>query len=83
MGNAVLALIVAATVMFQSPALAASGAEYEGAGLLMIMFLGFGAMILAFQVVLVATLLFGMVKALVTRPVSPVTLATEQSEHNS
>ena len=83
MRNAVTALIFAATTIFQSPALAASGAEYEGAGLLMIMFLGFGAMIIAFQLVLVATLLFGMVKALVAGPAAPGTLATEQSKHDS
>ena len=77
-------LAVAATVISGSPVLAASGAEYEGAGLLMIMFLGFGAMILAFQAVLVAMLLFPMVKAMITRPLKGIpTLAMEQNEHDS
>lgn len=84
MKNAAPALIIAATVLSGSPALAASGAEFEGPGLLMIMFLGFGAMIIAFQAVLVAMLLFTMVKAMIAGPVAPTaTLATQQSEHDS
>jgi len=84
MRNTIPKLAVAAAVISGSPALAASGAEYEGAGLLMIMFLGFGAMIIAFQAVLVAMLLFTMVKALVTKPLKGIpTLAMEHTEHDS
>lgn len=84
MRNKIPILAVAATVISGSPVLAASGAEYEGAGLLMIMFMGFGAMIIAFQAVLVAMLLFTMVKAMVTRPLKGIsTLAMEQNEHES
>ena len=83
MRNTIPKLAVAAAVISGSPVLAASGAEYEGAGLLMIMFMGFGAMIIAFQAVLVAMLLFTMVKALVTRPLKETsTLAMEQNEHS-
>lgn len=50
-------------------AMAASGAEHEGISLLMVMFLGFGALIVSFQGVLVVALLFSMAKALISRPV--------------
>lgn len=77
-------MTIAATVISWSPALAASGAEYEGVGILMIMFMGFGAMIIAFQAVLVAMLLFTMVKALIAKPlIETPALASEQGEHDA
>ena len=67
-----LTLILAAT----TSALAASGAETEGNGFLVTLFLAFGALIIAFQLVPGVLLFASMIKGLFSRP------AAEESETN-
>ncbi|WP_298267653.1 hypothetical protein [Geobacter sp.] len=67
-----LALILAAT----TSALAASGAETEGNGFLVTLFLAFGALIIAFQLVPGVLLFASMIKGLFSRP------SAEESETN-
>lgn len=51
-----------------SPALAANGIEPEGNGLLVILFLGFGALIIVFQLIPGLMLFGSMVKGLFCKP---------------
>ena len=75
---------ILATMVSAATAVAASGAENEGVSILMILFMGFGAMIISFQGILVAVLLFSMVKALFTKPLKDASaLAVETSKHGS
>jgi len=55
-----------ATLAWVVPALAANGSETEGSGLLIILFLGFGALIVVFQLVPGLVLFVTMVKELFT-----------------
>ncbi|WP_298433716.1 hypothetical protein [Geobacter sp.] len=59
-----LTLILATT----TSALAASGAETEGNGFLVTLFLAFGALIIAFQLVPGVLLFASMIKGLFSRP---------------
>lgn len=54
------------TLAWVVPALAATGGEAEGSGLLLILFLGFGALIIVFQFVPGLVLFGTMVKELFT-----------------
>jgi len=70
-----------ATLAWVVPALAANGSETEGSGLLIILFLGFGALIVVFQLVPGLVLFATMVKELFTpAPKKAAATASKDSE---
>jgi len=70
-----------ATLAWVVPALAANGSEAEGSGLLIILFLGFGALIVVFQLVPGLVLFVTMVKELFTpAPKKAAATAAKNSE---
>lgn len=60
--------LIASIVGMATPAFAASGAENEGSGILLVLFLGFGALIISFQLIPSVLLFLSMVKGLVAKP---------------
>lgn len=73
---------IVVSLVSATAAIAASGAESEGVSVLMILFMGFGAMIISFQGFLVAALFFSMAKALFTKPAKEAqALAVETRDH--
>jgi hypothetical protein len=70
-----------ATLALVVPALAANGSEPEGSGLLIILFFGFGALIVVFQLVPGLVLFVTMVKELFTpAPKKATATASKNSE---
>jgi hypothetical protein len=70
-----------ATLALVVPAFAANGSEPEGSGLLIILFLGFGALIVVFQLVPGLVLFVTMVKELFTpAPKKAAATASKNSE---
>lgn len=57
---------IASVLGFSSFAFAASGAEYEGSGLLLVLFIGFGSLIVATQFIPGMVMLYSMLKGLLT-----------------
>jgi hypothetical protein len=75
------ALTATLTLAWVVPALAANGSESEGSGLLIILFLGFGALIVVFQLVPGLVLFVTMVKELFTpAPKKVAATASKNSE---
>ncbi len=56
------------TLIASSPAFAAAGTEPEGNGLMVILFLGFGALIIVFQLIPALMLFLSMVKGIFRKP---------------
>lgn len=69
--------IIAMLLIACSSAIAASGAESEGNGLLVTLFLGFGALIIAFQLVPGLILFGSMLKGIFSKSVGETSLAKE------
>ena len=70
-----------ATLAWVVPALAANGSEPQGNGLLIVLFLGFGALIVVFQLVPGLVLFVTMVKELFTpAPKKAAATASKNSE---
>lgn len=70
--------IIKNTVMMlslSSPALAAGGTEAAGNGFLVILFLGFGALIIVFQLIPGLMLFGSMIKGLFCKPTKTAVLA--------
>jgi hypothetical protein len=58
--------ILAVTMAIITPALAANGNEVKGSSILLVLFLGFGALIVVFQFIPGMVLFFSMLKGLFT-----------------
>ena len=63
------------TLSASSPAFAAAGAEPGGNGLMVILFLGFGALIIVFQLIPALMLFVSMVKGLFRKPTKAAAFA--------
>ena len=66
-----------------SPALAAGGIEPEGNGLLVILFLGFGALIIVFQLIPGLMLFWSMIKGLFSKPAKTAVWAGGKTAKNN
>lgn len=73
----VLKQTLAATMLTVTQAMAAGGGEGGEVSFLMIMFMGFGAVILVFQIIPAAVLFAGMIKGLM----APATKKTPEVKH--
>ena len=71
---------VAALIGTASSAFGASGAEYDGNSFLMVLFIGFGALIIAFQFLLVGMLLYGTIKGILSRPLKEAPAVGDKSD---
>jgi len=68
-------------MVITAPALASSGQETTGLSLLVLLFLGFGALIVVFQLIPSLVLFFSMLKSLFGKAVkNPVPVADEKKE---
>lgn len=66
MTNRTFTTAIASVLGFSSFAFGASGAEYEGSGLLLVLFIGFGSIIVAAQFIPGMVMLYSMLKGMVS-----------------
>ena len=66
MRNRTITTAIASVLGFSSFAFGASGAEYEGSGLLLMLFLGFGSIVVAAQFIPGMVMLYSMLKGMVS-----------------
>ncbi|HEY6839317.1 MAG TPA: hypothetical protein VI389_11280 [Geobacteraceae bacterium] len=76
MGTTVKTILV--TLIWIASAVAAEGKETEGSGLLLSLFIGFGALIIVFQLVPSLILFGSMLKGLFTRTAKETALSTSE-----
>lgn len=75
---------IVAMLVTASAAFAAGGAESEGNGLLVTLFLGFGALIIVFQLVPGLVLFGSMIKALFAKAdAKPAMAEAEENDNNA
>ena len=79
----VLISTIAALLVTVSQVMAAEGGNAEPMSILMILFLGFGALILVFQLFPAVVLFVGMVKGLMAPAVKKEKAAAESGDTNS
>ena len=66
MRNRTVTMAIASVLGFTSFAFAASGAEYEGSGLLLALFIGFGSLVVASQFIPGMVMLYSMLKGILS-----------------
>lgn len=71
------------TLTASTPAFAAAGTESEGNGLMAILFLGFGALIIVFQLIPALTLFVSMVTGLFRKPAKAAAFAGGKAAKNN